>query len=94
MPNMVRRINDALMSANPPTRSESPADGYGPGRRPTPVVADAAGFGAVPDAFELMTAMIEAGAAGVRFEDQLSPGGASGDPAGRSSSRPGGISRR
>jgi isocitrate lyase len=82
MPNLVRRINNALMSADPPARTERPADGQGPGRRATPVVADA-GFGAVPDAFELMTAMIEAGAAGVRFEDQLSPGGASGDPGGK-----------
>jgi isocitrate lyase len=82
MPNLVRRINNALMSADPPARAESPADGHGPGRRLAPVVADA-GFGAVPDAFELMTAMIKAGAAGVRFEDQLSPGGASGDPGGK-----------
>ena len=37
-----------------------------------------AGFGGVLDAFDLMTAMIEAGAAGVRFEDQLSPGKARG----------------
>ena len=81
MPNLVRRINNALMSADPPARAESPADGLGPGRRLTPVVADA-GFGAVPDAFGLMTAMIEAGAAGVRFEDQLSPGGACGDQGG------------
>jgi isocitrate lyase len=38
-----------------------------------PIVADAeAGFGGVLNAFELMKAMIEAGAAGVHFEDQLS----------------------
>jgi len=37
-----------------------------------PIVADAeAGFGGVLNAFELMKAMIEAGAAGVHFEDQL-----------------------
>ena len=82
MPNLVRRVNNELLSADPPARTGRPADGHGPGRRATPVVADA-GFGAVPDAFELMTAMIEAGAAGVRFEDQLSPGGASGDPGGK-----------
>ena len=38
----------------------------------TPIVADAeAGFGGVLNAFELMKAMIKAGAAGVHFEDQL-----------------------
>jgi isocitrate lyase len=80
MPHLVRQVNDALLSEDAPARAESQADGFGPGPGPTPVVADAdAGFGAVPGAFELMTAMIEAGAAGVRFEDQLSPGGARGD---------------
>jgi isocitrate lyase len=86
MPHLVRRINNALLSVYPPARAESPAYGFGPERRLTPVVADAdadTGFGAVPDAFELMTAMIEAGAAGVRFEDQLSPGGAPGDLGGK-----------
>ena len=44
-----------------------------------PVVADAeAGLGGALDAFELMTALIEAGAAGVLFEDRLSPGKARG----------------
>ena len=80
MPHLVRRINNALLSADPTARAGSPADGFGPGQRLTPVVADAdAGFGAVLGAFELMTAMVEAGAAGVRFEDQLSPGGARGE---------------
>ena len=84
MPHLVRRINDALLSVDPPARAESPTDGFGPGRRLPPVVADAdAGFGAVLGAFELMTAMIEAGAAGVRFEDQLSPGGARADLGGK-----------
>jgi isocitrate lyase len=84
MPQLVRRINNALLSASPPARAGSPADGFGPGRRLTPVVADAdAGVGEALGAFELMTAMIEAGAAGVRFEDQLSPGGACGDPGGK-----------
>jgi isocitrate lyase len=42
----------------------------GPGQSRYPVVAGAeAGAGGAPDAFELMTAMIEAGAAGVRFDD-------------------------
>ena len=36
-----------------------------------PIVADAAGFGGVLNAFELMKVMITAGAAGVHFEDQL-----------------------
>ena len=80
MPHLVRRINNALLSADPPARPASPADGSGPARRLPPVVADAdAGCGAVLGAFDLMTAMIEAGAAGVRFEDQLSPDGARGD---------------
>lgn len=79
MPPLVRRINNALLSEDPSARPESPADGSGPARRLPPVVADAdAGSGAVLGAFELMTAMIKAGAAGVRFEDQRSPGGARG----------------
>jgi isocitrate lyase len=77
MPHLVRRINNALLSVDPPARAESQADGSGPGPGLTPVVADAdAGCGAVLGAFDLMTAMIEAGAAGVRFDDQLSPSGA------------------
>jgi isocitrate lyase len=84
MPHLVRRINNALLSADPPARPERPADGSGPARRLPPVVADAdAGPGAVLGAFDLMTAMIEAGAAGVRFEDQLSPGGARADLGGK-----------
>ena len=84
MPHLVRRINDALLSADPPARPESPADGSGPARPVPPVVADAdAGCGAVLGSFDLMTAMIEAGAAGVRFEDQLSPGGARADLGGK-----------
>ena len=86
MPHLVRRINNALLSADPPTGAERPDDGFGPGRHPTPVVADAdadAGSGAVLGAFELMTAMIEAGAAGVRFDDQLPPGGARADLGGK-----------
>ena len=82
MPHLVRRINNALLSEDPPARAESAGDGFVPGRRLPSVVADAdadARFGAVQGAFELMTAMIEAGAAGVRFEDQLLPGGARGD---------------
>jgi isocitrate lyase len=55
-----------------------------PERRLAPVVADAeAGFGGALDAFELMTAMIEAGAAGVLFDDQLSAGEARGHLGGK-----------
>jgi isocitrate lyase len=79
MPHLVRRINNALLRADQPARAERPGDGIVTERGLAPVVADAeAGFGGVLDAFELMTAMIEAGAAGVRFEDQLSPGKAGG----------------
>ena len=47
----------------------------GPGQDRYPVVAGVeVGVGGAPHAFELMTTMIEAGAAGVRFDDQLSPG--------------------
>jgi isocitrate lyase len=80
MPRLVRRINHALLSEDSPARAESDGDGFAPGRRLPAVVADADdGFGAVLSAFDLMTAMIEAGTAGVRFEDQLSPSGARGD---------------
>jgi isocitrate lyase len=68
-PSLVRRINNALLRADQIDRAE--------GRSGThwlaPIVADAeAGFGGPLNAFELMKAMIEAGAAGVHFEDQLS----------------------
>jgi isocitrate lyase len=73
MTQMVRRVNNALLGADQAGRGERTGDGIVPsGRRPAPVVADAeTGVGVVPDAFEQMKAMIEAGAAGVRFEDQL-----------------------
>jgi isocitrate lyase len=84
MPHLVRRINNALLSEDPPARAESAGDGFAPGRRLPAVVVDAdAGRGAVLGAFDLMTAMIEAGAAGVRFDDQLSPGGARADLGGK-----------
>jgi isocitrate lyase len=80
MPHLVRRINNALLSEDPPARPESAGDGFAPGRRLPAVVADAdAGSGAVLSAFDQMTAMIEAGAAAVRFEDHLSPSGARGN---------------
>ena len=73
VPQVVRRINNALMRADQITFSES-ADGD-TGKSPywmAPIVADAeAGFGGVLNAFELMKGMIAAGAAGVHWEDQL-----------------------
>jgi isocitrate lyase len=67
VPAVVRRINNALQRADQIAWSEG-ADTYSM----VPIVADAeAGFGGALNAFELMRAMIEAGAAGVHFEDQL-----------------------
>jgi isocitrate lyase len=68
VPQMVRRINAALQRADQIEHAEGK-----PGRSWfAPIVADAeAGFGGPLNAFELMKAMIEAGAAGVHFEDQL-----------------------
>jgi isocitrate lyase len=74
VPQMVRRINNALLRADQIVWSERSADSTAPRQNwLAPIVADAeAGFGGVLNAFELMKAMIEAGAAGVHFEDQLS----------------------
>jgi isocitrate lyase len=69
VPNVVKRINQALQRADQITHSEGDAsiDWF------VPIVADAeAGFGGQLNCFELMKGMIEAGAAGVHFEDQLS----------------------
>jgi len=68
VPSFVRRLNNALQRADQIDWSE--------GRNGTywfaPILADAeAGFGGPLNAYELMRAMIEAGAAGVHFEDQL-----------------------
>src|SRR5579884_2560507 len=68
VPALVRRLNNALLRADQIDSVE--------GRSDTdwlaPIVADAeAGFGGPLNAFELMRALIEAGAAGVHFEDQL-----------------------
>ncbi len=69
VPNLVRRINQALMRADQIHHAEGKNGKYWF----APMVADAeAGFGGNLNAFELMKAMIEAGAAGVHFEDQLS----------------------
>ena len=69
VPNLVRRLNNALMRADEVRHSED-KNGI---NWFVPLVADAeAGFGGTLNAFELMKAMIEAGAACVHFEDQLS----------------------
>lgn len=68
VPAVVRRINNAFRRAD----EIQCAKGSGDFDYFAPIVADAeAGFGGVLNAFELMKAMIEAGAAGVHFEDQL-----------------------
>ena len=74
VPQMVRRINNALLRADQIAWSERSVDSTAPRTNwLAPIVADAeAGFGGVLNAFELMKGMIAAGAAGVHFEDQLS----------------------
>ncbi len=68
VPNVVRRINNALLRADQIHHAEGKDDIDWL----QPIVADAeAGFGGVLNAFELMKHMIEAGAAGVHWEDQL-----------------------
>jgi isocitrate lyase len=68
VPDVVRRINNALKRADQIQKMEGKGDTYWF----APIIADAeAGFGGPLNAFELMKAMIEAGAAGVHFEDQL-----------------------
>jgi len=73
VPQMVRRINNALLRADQISWSERSADSTAPRTNwLAPIVADAeAGFGGVLNAFELMKSMIAAGAAGVHYEDQL-----------------------
>jgi isocitrate lyase len=69
VPAVVRRINSTLQRADELSHAEGDdsIDWF------KPIVADAeAGFGGVLNAFELMKQMIDAGAAGVHFEDQLS----------------------
>jgi isocitrate lyase len=69
VPSVVRRINNALMRAD----QLHHAEGDDSIKWYVPIVADAeSGFGGVLNAYELMKALIEAGAAGVHFEDQLS----------------------
>src|SRR5438034_2584338 len=68
-PALVRRLNNALLRADQIHAAEGDTSTYWM----APIVADAeAGFGGPLNAFEVMKAMIEAGAAGVHFEDQLS----------------------
>ncbi|MEA9987214.1 isocitrate lyase [Subtercola sp. RTI3] len=68
VPSVVRRINNALLRADQIETSE----GLPKREWMAPIVADAeAGFGGPLNAYELMTSMIAAGAAGVHWEDQL-----------------------
>ena len=68
VPQVVRRLNNALLRAD----QIDWAEGLNGTDWLAPIVADAeAGFGGALNAFELMRGMIEAGAAGVHFEDQL-----------------------
>ena len=73
VPTVIRRINNALKRADQIATMER-HDGAGDDRTRymAPIIADAeAGFGGALNAYELMRAMIDAGAAGVHFEDQL-----------------------
>jgi isocitrate lyase len=68
VPNVVRRINASLRRADQIDHAEGKRERYWF----APIMADAeAGFGGPLNAYELMKSMIEAGAAGVHFEDQL-----------------------
>ena len=68
VPNVVKKLNAALMRADQIEHAEGKSDHYWL----APLIADAeAGFGGPLNAFELMKSMIEAGASGVHFEDQL-----------------------
>jgi isocitrate lyase len=68
VPNVVRRINASLRRADQIDHAEGKKERYWF----APIMADAeAGFGGPLNAYELMKSMIEAGAAGVHFEDQL-----------------------
>jgi len=69
VPALVRRINNALRRQDEIFTLEGKSDEF---YWYAPIVADAeAGFGGLLNSFELMKAMIEAGASGVHFEDQL-----------------------
>jgi isocitrate lyase len=69
VPALVRRINKALQRADQISHMNGQRDHYWM----APIVADAeSGFGGALNSYELMRAMIDSGAAGVHFEDQLS----------------------
>ena len=66
-PALVKRLNNAMLRADQIDVAEG-----GEGIEPLPIVADAeAGFGGPLQSFELMKSFVEAGAAGVHYEDQL-----------------------
>src|SRR5919201_376819 len=90
VPQMVRRINNALLRADQIAWSESEnGDTTGSPYWLAPIVADAeAGFGGVLNAFELMKAMIAAGAAGVHWGGQPPPRKKSGPPRGEGGGPP------
>ena len=68
VPDVVKRINNTLRRADQIAKMEGDSSTYWF----APIIADAeAGFGGPLNAFELMKSMIESGAAGVHFEDQL-----------------------
>ena len=72
VPSVVKRINNALLRADQVQHMEGSRAIAHSIDYLAPIVADAeAGFGGVLNAYELMRGMIEAGAAGVHFEDQL-----------------------
>ena len=70
VPAVVKRINQALQRADQIDQAEGREDDFD---WFAPIIADAeAGFGGPLNVFELMKGMIEAGAAGVHLEDQVS----------------------
>jgi isocitrate lyase len=74
VPTVVKRINNTLLRADQIQHMEANQENGKPASIDylAPIVADAeAGFGGILNAYELMRSMIEAGAAGVHFEDQL-----------------------
>jgi isocitrate lyase len=72
VPTVVKRINNALLRADQIQTMEGKSGKENEIDWLAPIVADAeSGFGGVLNAFELMKSMIEAGAAGVHYEDQL-----------------------
>lgn len=68
VPSVVRKVNNALLRSDQIEHADGEVNRYWL----APIIADAeAGFGGPLNAYELMKSMIEAGAAGVHFEDQL-----------------------